>query len=201
MTHTRRLLWVGISVVVFCALLGGVYGSRLNLAGNDPDDSGMRANLRKFERVYNAVAFHYATRLNPNSCIFGPSGSMTEGAIPGMLRTLDPHSNFFDPKAFRGLEDEQEGKYFGVGMYIQQRLDPSNKLVTVVVYPFHGSPAMRAGIHAGDVIVSVNGKSAEGLSIDKVAAMLKGPRGTVVHVAVSRGGIPNLLARKIVRAA
>ncbi|HLI30491.1 MAG TPA: S41 family peptidase, partial [Terriglobia bacterium] len=92
------------------------------------------------------------------------------------------------------------GKYYGVGMVIRQRLNQLNRLVTVVDYPFHGSPAMRAGIRPGDVILKVDGKSTDGLSINQVADMLKGPKGTEVHVTVSRAGASKPVELAITRA-
>ncbi len=200
MKQTRRTLWVVISTIVLCAVLGGIYGSRVEATGQNEDDSGLQASLRKFTRVYSIVQQNYADSVDADDAIFGPSSSMTVGAIPGMLRTLDPHSNFFSPKAFEQLREDQEGKYFGVGMVIQQRLNSYNRLVTVVVYPFHGSPAMRAGIRAGDVIVKVDEKPTQGLSVDQVAKMLKGPKGTVVQVTVSRVGGSKPLQFTITRA-
>ncbi|MGH9327372.1 MAG: S41 family peptidase [Terriglobia bacterium] len=200
MKQTRRTLWIVISTIILCAVLGGIYGSRVEATGQDTEDSGLQACLRQFTRVYSVVQQDYADHVNPDDAIYGPAGSMTVGAIPGMLRTLDPHSNFFSPKAFQALREDQEGEYFGVGMVIQQQLSSLNRLVTVVVYPFHGSPAMRAGIRAGDVIVKVNQKPTQGLSVDQVATLLKGPKGTVVHVTVSRVGGSKPLEFTITRA-
>jgi carboxyl-terminal processing protease len=70
-----------------------------------------------------------------------PDKAIYKGAIPGMLRTLDPHSNFFDPKDFEGLREDQRGHYYGVGMSVQGR---NGK--TIVVAPFVGSPAYKAGL-------------------------------------------------------
>lgn len=198
--QTRRPVWFVISLIVLGALLGGLYGSRVEATGPDPDDSTVKSSMAQFTRIYGLVRQDYAGAVNADESIFGPVGSMTVGAIPGMLRTLDPHSNFFSPKAFQSLREDQEGKYSGVGMYIGTRLDQSNKLVTVVIYPLHGSPAMRAGIRAGDEIVKINGKPAEGLAIDKVASLLKGPRGTTVAVTVTRAGAPKPLEFTVTRA-
>src|SRR5512143_3798262 len=100
-----------------------------------------------------------------------------------MLRTLDPHSNFFDPKEYQALREDQRGHYFGVGMQIGSR---NGK--TVISFPFPGSPAYKAGLRPGDVIVKVNDKSTDGLTTSEVAELLKGPRGTQITVAVSREG-------------
>lgn len=196
----RRLLWLAISIILVCAILGGIYGAHVEATDPDPATSGLQASLKEFTRVYSVVQANYADPVKPNKTIFGPEGSMTVGAIPAMLRTLDPHSNFFSPKAFQALRNDQAGRYFGVGMAISQRLGPSNKLVPVVVYPFRGSPAERAGLRAGDVILKIDGKSTEGLSTDKVANLLKGPKGTQVTVGVSRSGVAHELQFTITRA-
>lgn len=200
MNQTRRLLWLAVLTIVLGAVLGGIYGSRVEATGDKLGDSTVQASLKKFTRVYNVVQSQYADPVSPDQCIYGPTGSMTVGAIPSMLRTLDPHSNFFNPKAFTQLREDQEGRYFGVGMVIRQRLNQLNRLVTVVDYPFHGSPAMRAGIRSGDVILKVEGKLTDGLTINQVADMLKGPKGTMVHVMVSRAGASKPIELTITRA-
>lgn len=200
MNQTRRLLWFAISTIVLGAILGGIYGSRVEATGNDADSSSMQACLKEFTRVYSVVQSQYADPVKPDQGIFGPTGSMTVGAIPSMLRTLDPHSNFFNPKAFTQLREDQEGRYFGVGMVIRQRLNQLNQLVTVVDYPFRDSPAMRAGIRPGDVILKVDAKPANGLTINQVANLLKGPKGTAVHVTVSRVGASKPIELTITRA-
>ena len=111
----------------------------------------------------------------------------------------NPHSNFYDPRAFSRLREDQEGKYYGVGMQIVARPGKLGKLITIVVAPIPGSPAFRAGLRPGDVIAKVNGKSTEGMGTPQVAEMLKGPKGTQVHVTIMREGYDEPLEFDITR--
>ncbi|MFZ0979250.1 MAG: S41 family peptidase, partial [Candidatus Acidiferrales bacterium] len=117
-----------------------------------------------------------------------------DGAIPGMLHVLDPHSNFFDPKQYALFREEQEGKYYGVGMIVEQRQNQ-----TVVQAPFVNSPAYKAGIRPGDVILKVDGKNCTGLTTNQVADMLKGAKGTPVHISLGREGWAKPIEVTVVR--
>ncbi len=117
MKQARRVVWFILSTVLLCALLGGAYGRQVE-ATTGSDDSDVKASLNAFTRVYDIVEANYADPVDPDTTIYGPPNGNT-GAIPGALRTLDPHSNFFDPRAFALLREDQEGKYYGVGMSIQ----------------------------------------------------------------------------------
>ena len=207
MKQSRRAGWFIFATLVVCAMLGGLYGPQVEAttANASDNDSSFQTSLREFTSIYDKIQENYATPVDPNQAIYGPTNSNFLGAIPGMLRTLDPHSNFFDPRAFAMLREDQEGRYFGVGMSIQSRPGKMGKLVTFVVAPIPGSPAFKAGLRPGDVIEEVNSKSAVGLEsslneqTDKVAKMLKGPRGTVVHVTVRRQGATKPLSFTITR--
>ena len=118
MKPTRRLLWFVLSTVVLCALLGGVYGRRVE-ATTDGDEPDVHTSYDAFSKVFDVVEKNYADPLDPDKALFGPLPNSPVGAIPGMLRTLDPHSNFFDPKALAQMREDQRGHYYGVGMRIE----------------------------------------------------------------------------------
>jgi carboxyl-terminal processing protease len=111
-----------------------------------------------------------------------------------MLRVLDPHSNFFDARQFGLLREEQRGKYYGVGMIVAPK-----ETRTVVMQPYVGAPAFNAGIRPGDVIMKVDDKTTDGLTTPDVADLLKGPKGTVVKITVSREGYDQQLVFTVTR--
>jgi carboxyl-terminal processing protease len=150
-------------------------------------DSDVSTSLKEFTQVYDIVEQNYAEPVSPDKAIYN-------GAIPGMLHVLDPHSNFFDPKSYSLLREDQRGKYFGVGMTVGPR---NNKVI--VIAPFAGSPAYRAGIHPGDIIAAVDGKPTDNMDTTSVADLLKGPKGTTVHITVLREGAEKPLEFAIVR--
>jgi len=183
----KNRLWVISPVVVLvCALLGGWYGPGVT-AQTSSEDQQVQESLRSISKVLHAVETNYADPVDMEKTIYN-------GAIPAMLRTLDPHSNFFDPKSFAQLREEQRGRYYGVGMTVTPREGK-----TIVLAPFPGSPAQKAGLRPGDTIVQVDGTLTEGKTTSEIADLLKGPRGTTVRVFVEREGHSEPIAFSIVR--
>lgn len=183
---SRRNLLAVTFVILVCGALGAVFGQRVT-SNSSAGDSDLRDSLRQFSQVYETVEQNYAEPVNPDKAIYN-------GAIPGMLRVLDPHSNFFDPKSYSLLREEQRGKYYGVGMQVGPR---NNKVI--VIAPFAGTPAYRAGIRPGDVIIAVDGKPTDNLSTTEVAEMLKGPKGTNVKITVLREGTERAIDFNVLR--
>ena len=116
------------------------------------------------------------------------------GAIPGMLHALDPHSNFFDPKSYSLLREEQRGKYYGVGMTVGPR---NNKVI--VIFPFVGTPAYKAGIHPGRRDHCRRRQVHRQHEHLDVADLLKGPKGTTVHITILREGVEKPMEFTLVR--
>jgi carboxyl-terminal processing protease len=185
--RTRRAL---LSVSLFlgtCAGLGTLINAKV-AAQSASDESTLRDSLRSFTGVYSIVEQNYAEPLDADKT----DKAIYDGAIPGMLHTLDPHSNFFDPKAFAQMREDQHGRYYGVGMRIQPQPDKNGKTKIVVVAPMEGTPSYKAGIRPGDTILLIDGKSAEGMDSAGVAGLLKGPKGTHVSVTMGREGSKNI---------
>ncbi len=192
-SRLRRTLF---SLVVFfatCGLIGMMIDQKVG-AQSSTDESTFRDNLRSFTNVYDVVAQNYADPLTGDK----PEKVIYDGAIPGMLRTLDPHSSFYDPKAYAKMREDQHGKYYGVGMTIQpQGVGTAQKIV--VVFPFEGTPSYRAGIRPGDIIAAVDGKTTDSLNSEEVANMLKGPKGTHVQITLVREGAAKPLVFDLIR--
>jgi len=106
-----------------------------------------------------------------------------KSSIIGMLRTLDPHSNYYDPQEFEELRADQRSEYYGIGAQIgtQTRGDDTE---TYIVTTFEGTPAARAGLRFGDTIREVNGESMRGKTTSEVRDKIRGPRGTKVRLAI-----------------
>jgi carboxyl-terminal processing protease len=178
-----------------CAVAGGLFGPKIQSASaspqtpGTPSDEDLKASIQSFTKVYDLVDQNYSDKLTPDKSIY-------RGAIPGMLRTLDPHSNFFDPKEFAGLREEQHGMYYGIGMLIGAQPRTGKPMV---VHPFGGTPAYRAGIRPGDMLVEVDDKRVDTLSTSEIAEMLKGRKGTKVQVKVTREGSSQPLTFNLIR--
>ncbi len=188
--RARRALFSLILFFTVCAVVGSVLQRRVG-AQSPEDESQLRDSLKDFTSVYALVEQNYAEPLTGDKA----ANAIYDGAIPGMLRVLDPHSAFYDPKAYAALQQDQSGHYYGVGMVIEQQ---GNKVY--VLTPYEDTPAYRAGIHPGDLIVAVDGKSTKGWTSDQVAKALKGPRGTTVEVSMQRYGAASPLVFKLTRA-
>ena len=181
----RSLLLVS-TIILTCGFLGAVFGQKIAVEGSS-STLDLNDSLKNFSQVYTVVEANYADQVDPEKVIYN-------GAIPGMLRVLDPHSNFFDPKSYAAMREEQRGLYFGVGMQVGPR---DNKVI--VIAPFVGMPAYRAGIRPGDVIVAVNGKPTDNMTTSEVADLLRGPKGSRVKITVLRDGADKPMEFNVVR--
>ena len=182
----RRGVLLILGVLVCSAVLGGLYGA--SVRATPADTSDLQTSVRQFAQVLSIVQQQYAVPVDSDHAIY-------DGAIPGMLRVLDRHSTFFDPRQYALMREGMQGKYYGVGMTV----GPQNNQ-TVVIAPMPGSPASKAGVHDLAMCFSASiASSTEGLTTSEVADLLKGPKGTVVKVSVNREGYADVLSFNITR--
>src|SRR6266581_9030864 len=185
MKSKRNRALMILAALSLSALFGALYGP--SLQATPADTSALQEHIKNLTSVLAMVQQNYAIPVDTDRALY-------EGAIPAMLRVLDPHSTFFDPRQYALIREGQRGKYYGVGMNVGPQENH-----TVVLAPMPGSPAAKAGIRPGDIIQSVDGKSCEGLTTSEVADLLKGPKGTVVHVNMAREGYSQPLSFTITR--
>src|SRR5882724_2878195 len=185
MNPERRGLILVVVVLLISGVLGAIYGPSVRATTATTDD--YQTAVRDLTSVLSVVQANYAEPVDADKAVY-------QGAIPGMLRMLDPHSNFFDARQFALLREDQRGKYYGVGMVVAPR---ENR--TVVMSPYVGAPAYNAGLRPGDVISKVDEKSTDGLTTSEVADLLKGPKGTIVKITVTREGFTEPLVFTVTR--
>lgn len=149
------------------------------------------------ETTRQQITGHYQTALDiirENFVVELDHEALTKAAIQGMLKSLDPHSDYLDRKSFQEFNEKQHSQYFGIGAQIGTR-----HKATYIIEPFEGSPASRANLRYGDQIIEIDGKDTSQWSSERVRALLLGDRGTDVNVAVKRPGVAEPIRSKITR--
>ncbi len=159
-----------VFAILVSALVGGFFG-RSALATDDK----IPEHYKTFSQALSAIESNYVDKVE--------SDALVTSAIRGMLATLDPHSSYFTPQEYARMRERQEGRYYGIGVSI---VSLDNDITAVVV--FEGSPAYKKGIRSGDIIAKVNGDSAKGWTTEKAMSVLRGPKGTPVHIEIRRRG-------------
>lgn len=173
-------------VIAGATLLGGFYGN--HLFGAPMQNGELQKRMREYTDLLNAVNTWSPEDIGSDKFVYA--------SIDGMLRTLDPHTSFLEPKEYSDMQDRQKGTFYGLGILVTKR----NDQVTVIT-PLEGTPAARLGIRAGDVISEVEGVATEDLALDDVVKRLKGPKGTTVNIKIKRIGMKEPIPLTIVRAA
>jgi carboxyl-terminal processing protease len=126
--------------------------------------------------------------------------ALAQACMRGILEVLDdPYTVYLDQDEYKSLQSQLNGGNFGgLGIYIE--LDDKNGKALTVVEPMEGTPAMKAGIKAHDVLVEIGGVSTKGLSIDEASKLLRGKVGSSVTLTVRRAGVPELMHIAVQRA-
>ena len=176
-----RAMAVAVIVVGLSALAGGLFGARA-LATQDR----VAEQYKVFSHALAAIEANYVDEVDPERLVYS--------AINGMLQTLDHHSSFMNPRSYSQMRERQEGRYYGLGITIQVL----NGDITVMAL-FGGSPAYLRGLRRGDIIAEVEGESAKGWTSDQAVTRLRGPKGSVVKIAIRRSGYDELIPLEVTR--
>ena len=174
-------LTLGAGAVVLSGLVGGLFGGKV-LATQE----GVPEHFDAFASALAAVEANYVDEVDTERLVYQ--------AIGGMLQTLDPHSNFMDPRSYAQLRERQEGRYYGLGISINV-IDGKITVMSI----FEVSPAYRVGLRRGDVIARISTKDATDMTSDEAVKLLRGPKGSSVDIAIRRTGYDDLIPLNVER--
>lgn len=178
----ERAIWAGITVVLLACLLTVLVSPTVLAQSGDDTDRAFAI----FRQVFTFVHNNYVDEVD--------SQELLEGALKGLFDSLDdPHSAYLTEEDMRSMRDRTTGEFGGVGMVISKQPnddddDEDGGGFVEVVSPIEDTPAFRAGIHAGDVILDVEGESTADLPLDDVVDRIRGVPGTTVTVTIRRSG-------------
>lgn len=184
LSQRERILFALVVVLSGIIFLGGK-----NLPDADAResiDSNLYDQLKVFTDVLAIVERDYVRPVD--------SKKVVEGAIKGMLTTLDPHSGYLDPDFYQDLQVQTKGEFGGLGIEITIRDG-----ILLVVAPMEGSPAEKAGIRAGDAIVKIEGRFTKEYSLVDAVKKLRGPKGSPIQISVQRQGEKSLVDVVVIR--
>jgi len=176
-----RLGVLSAVILVGATFAGGFLGDRVLAGGGRLNDE-----MRLYTAMLATIEREYVEEV--------PADRLVSASIRQMLRTLDPHSNFFEQKDYQTMQERQKGQYYGLGISVQS-IDGN---ITVVA-PFEGTPAHRLGIRAGDVISRIEDQDARGMGIDDAVKQLRGPKGTPIRITIVRQGYDDPLEFTVIR--
>jgi carboxyl-terminal processing protease len=176
MSQGKRIRNVTIVLVIFVVFLVGVligsgYTQKVSALSNNTYE-----DLKVFTEVLGLIQKDYVEETN--------SKDLINGAIKGMLETLDPHSAFMPPNMYKEMQEETKGRFEGLGIEITIK-----DSVLTVVSPIEDTPAYKAGILAGDQIIKIDGDSTKNFTLMDSVKRLRGPRGTKVTISIMREGL------------
>lgn len=181
----REKMLSGLCIVFGAAL---VFGGRdlPEVSARESGKASLFDELKVFTDVLSVVKRDYVSDVDNKKVV--------EGAIKGMLTTLDPHSGYLDPDFYQDLQVQTKGEFGGLGIEITIK-----EGLLVVVAPMEGSPAEKAGVHTGDVIVKIDGKYTKEFSLVDAVKRLRGPKGSPIQISLARKGVVDLIDVTIVR--
>ena len=159
---------------------------RLLLGGASAAVTDTYRQLNLFGDVFERVRSDYVEQPD--------DGKLVEAAINGMLASLDPHSSYMDAKSFQDMQVQTKGEFGGLGIEVTMEDN-----VLKVVTPIDDTPAAKAGVLAGDVIVALDGEQVQGMTLQQAVDKMRGPINSPIVIKVTRKGTADPIDIKITR--
>jgi carboxyl-terminal processing protease len=156
-------------LIIFIAI-GGIVVGRWSGAQNT---DSVYEDLKIFTEVFTTIKKHYVEETN--------SKELIKSALKGMVNSLDPHSAYLTPEAYREIQTETKGEFGGIGIQIGIK-----EGVLTVIAPIEDTPAFKAGIKAGDKIIKIDGKTTKDMNINEAVSKMRGPKGKPVTLTIQR---------------
>jgi carboxyl-terminal processing protease len=179
--RNRLITAMAIALAVCVLVIGDLAVQRAQAL---PDDT--YKELQTFANVLAIVQKNYVEPVSTKDLI--------DGAITGMLASLDPHSAYLTPDLYRDLEVETRGSFGGLGIEITVKDD-----TLTVVSPIEGTPAYKAGLKSGDQIIKIDNDFTKGMTLTDAVKRMRGPKGSKIRLTIHREGIPDLFTVTVTR--
>jgi len=187
MSKKIKIIAAGILLAVILALS---FGAGCALGSRIPTPTSPQQGLDVITQAWNIIYQDYVDKDKLDTA------TLTEGAIKGMVEALDdPYTSYLDAETYQLSLRSLEGKFEGIGAFVAEK----DKQITIVA-PIAGSPAEKAGIRAGDIILEVNGRSTSEMSLTEAVLNIQGPKGTPVTLSVLHQGETEPEVIEIIRA-
>ena len=178
------IVLVAVAVITISFGAGCIIGFKTTTPSQSPD-------LKLINQAWDAIYQNYVdpTKLD--------SATLSQGAVKGIVDAVkDPYSAYMDPATYKFFQTDLQGNFEGIGAQVNMNQDNQ----PIVVAPLDNSPAVKAGIKTGDIILAVNGKSTVGMSLTEVVLNIRGPAGTTVTLTILRADETTPVEIAVVRA-
>jgi carboxyl-terminal processing protease len=187
----RKNVRIALIIILSILLLGTAFGAGCIISFNTPSGSIQGPNTGLIAEAWGCIIQNY---VEPNK--IDPT-VLNQGAIKGMVDSIkDPYSAYFSPEDFKLTQSDFQGSFSGIGAQVSLNADNQ----PIIVAPIEGSPAAKAGIRTGDIILAVNDEPTQGKSLTEVVMLIRGPSGTSVKLLILHEGESNPVEMTLTRA-
>jgi carboxyl-terminal processing protease len=183
--RNKKTILLGLFSTVVASLIVSTVAEAKNELETNSQKSKLESYI-KFTKVLNLIDDQYVDELN--------TSDLVDKALKGLLTNLDAHSSFMDKKSFTELNVQTSGEFGGLGISIGMK----NNILTIIA-PLDGTPADKAGVKSGDIILKIDKKSTLGMTIDEAVGYMRGKPGTDTTLTIVRAKEPKPLEIKITR--